>query len=135
MQALTASSKLDFLSRFSDFEDSVLRSANVSLWPDDKRCELLIQAPDRESPSGWSNLTLRVLGVKCVHLDRSRYGVEVLGFGLQVFFRADAVYLFLDASYEREVMPELSSNAAFVTGEGVEWEATSYRPPNPPQTR
>lgn len=123
MQPLTASDLPAFMERFCGFDDGVLRGATVDLRPGVDRCDLHIEAPDRASPSGWSNVTIRVLGVSRVHLDRTGRCVEVLTCGLQMFFVVEEVSVFLDADIYPEVMPDIPENLAYVTGAGIEWQA------------
>jgi hypothetical protein len=123
MQPLTASDLPAFMDRFCDFDDAVLRDTNVNLRTDAEFCDLRIEAPDRASPSGWSNVTIRVLKVSRVHLDRTGHCIEVLTCGLQLFFTAEGVSVFLDADVFPEDMPEISKNSAYVTGAGIQWQA------------
>jgi hypothetical protein len=123
MQPLTASDLPAFMERFCDFDDAVFYNADVNLRAGVAHCDLLIEAQDRASPSGWSNVTIRVLKVSRVHLDRTGHCIEVLTCGLQVFFTAEGVSVFLDADVFPEDMPEISKNLAYVTGAGIQWQA------------
>ena len=123
MRQLTCNSTHDFLHRFCNFDDAVLRTANINLRSGCEQCCLMIEAPDRESPSGWSHVEILIQDIQRIHLDRSGRCIEVLTCGLQVFFAADVVYLFLDANCVDESMPEISSNLAFVSGTGIQWES------------
>jgi hypothetical protein len=113
-----------FMDRFCNFYDSVLRLCTMSVSTKGKlSCDVRLEAQDDQSPSGWSNVTIRVHGFKYVHLDRQRSGIEVLSFGLQVFFLDDTVRVYLDGDPVREKMLELDESLAVVIGASVQWEA------------
>lgn len=128
MNTLTPESLQYFLDRFLTFYDAVLRSCamEVSTHTNKLSCDICIEAQDDESPSGWSTVTLRLHGLKIVHLDRQASGIEVLSFGLQVFFLHDTVRVYLDPDPVHESMLELRDSLAYVIGTSLQWKAEFY---------
>ncbi len=128
MNDLTVDSLQYFLDRFLTFHDAVLRSCTVLLSTQSNTlsCDICIEAQDDESPSGWSTVTLRLHGLKVIHFDRRSSGIEVLSFGLQVFFLSDTVRVYLDPDPIHEAMLELHDSLAYVIGTSLEWKAEFY---------
>ena len=127
MNLLTPDTLQYFLARFCTFYDAVLRSCSAFVSKEGKlSCDICIEAQDDESPSGWSNVTLRLHGLKIVHLDRQVSGIEVLSFGLQVYFLQDTVRVYLDPDPIHENMLELHDSLAYVIGQSLEWKAEVY---------
>lgn len=113
-----------FLGRFYDFYDGVVRRVAVDFEARPSTCEVVIDAQDAESASGWSRVVLRVSGCSRFRLEMGRTSFEVLSSGIQVGWVDDLVFLFLDAYPDDEGLPDLSSNRAYVAGDDIQWSAT-----------
>lgn len=115
----------DFKARFFDFYDAVVSSVRLDLDANPRRCEVLLQAQDRESKSGWSNVRFSVRGVSECRFQIAKSTFEVLSGGLQLAWQEQALYLVLDAyPDDGPGLPDLRTNIAYVVGSGCEVEIT-----------
>ncbi len=124
MNQLDATSLGGFLRRFYDFYDGVVRRVSVDFDSEYPRCEVVVDAQDAESASGWSRVVLRVKGCSSFRLEAGRTSFEVLSSGIQVGWSEGSVLLFLDAYPDDEGLPDLETNRGYVAGAALCWVAT-----------
>lgn len=131
MTEVTEDSLQAFLDRFYQFYDAVVRKIALDFDAHPPCCEVVVDAQDAESASGWSRVTLRVQACSSFRFEMGRTTFEVLSSGLQVGWSERQVgwserqiLLFLDAYPDDDGLPDVSSNKAFVAGRDLWWSAT-----------
>jgi hypothetical protein len=114
--------------RFCTFNDAVLRSWSLKFESTTTIVEIVIEAQDLKSPSGWSFVTIRlsdVSSLKLCHGPDMNY--QVLSNGLHSLFYSDRVALefgyFIDPPNS---FSELTSSPCHVVARILEWEARHY---------
>jgi hypothetical protein len=113
-----------FLGRFFDFYDGVVRQVSVDFEAKPPACQVVVDAQDAESASGWSRVVLRMRGCSRFRLEVGRTSFEVLSSGIQVGWIEDLVFLFLDAYPDDEGLPDIKTNRGYLAGDELQWSAT-----------
>lgn len=96
MELLTQAGRAALLARFDVFHDAVLDWFQIDFETNTACATLVLQAQDASSPSGWSDVVLRVEGVRRVRLTRPDM-LSVISFGLQFLWRDGSFHLFLNS--------------------------------------
>jgi hypothetical protein len=117
------------LERFFDFGDGVVRFFAVEMSSTPYRCDVHIQAMDKQSPSGWSNVRFTLKGVSEFRFQVGKRTFEVLSGGIQIGWVDGLICVVLDAfPDDGPQLPPLAANAAYVIAEKCEFSATPWHP-------
>jgi hypothetical protein len=107
----------DLRQRFYDFYDGVVCAVRIDIRSDPRTCEIDIQAKDRDSASGWSNVRLTVRKMSEFRFQLGRTTFEVLSGGIQFGWRETSLCVVLDAyPDDGPDLPDLKTNIAYVVG-------------------
>lgn len=112
-----------FLSRFFNFYDGVVQQVSLDFRAEPLTCDVVMHAQDTESPSGWSEVVLRINDMTECRLEIGRTSFQVLSSGLQVGWVGGSVLLFLDAYPDEDGLPPIDTNSAYVGGREMQWSA------------
>jgi len=113
----------EVLERFYQFQDGVVYSVSLELRGVPRRCEVLVQAQDRESASGWSNVRFVVQSVSECRFQLGKSTFEVLSGGIQLGWVRDSICVVFDAyPDDGPQLPELQTNSAYVIGDTCDIE-------------
>lgn len=123
MNKLEQASIGEFLTRFYNFYDGVVRRVSVNFEANPPTCEVVVDAQDAESASGWSRVVMQVRGCSQFRLEVGRTTFEVLSSGVQVAWEDGLAFLFLDAYPDDEGLPDTRMNQGYVAGEEILWAA------------
>lgn len=123
MNKLEQASIREFLARFYNFYDGVVRRVSVNFEADPPTCEVVVDAQDAESASGWSRVVMQVRGCSQFRLELGRTTFEVLSSGVQVAWEGGLAFLFLDAYPDDEGLPDTGTNHGYIAGEEILWAA------------
>ncbi|MEQ1508514.1 MAG: hypothetical protein ABMB14_40155 [Myxococcota bacterium] len=121
MYEVVAGSLDAVLSRFFQFYDAVVRRVDVDFAGGRPQCEIVIDAQDAESTSGWSRVVFRMVGVEQFRLEMGKTTFQVLSSGIQIGWHECQVFLFLDAFPDDDELPKVSSNRAYFAGDALFW--------------
>lgn len=117
--------------RFYEFYDGVVCSVHVDMRSAPRCCEVVIQAKDRDSASGWSTVRFAVQKVSEFRFQLGKRTFEVLSSGIQVGWRKGSVCIVLDAyPDDGPQLPNLNDNIAYVIGESCDVEVSPVSPRN-----
>ena len=110
-------------SRFASFNDAVLKSWAVKFAATGAVLEVVIEAQDQESPSGWSLVSLRLCKVTSLRFcDGPKASYQVLSNGLHALLDTGCVALeFGDFIDIPESLTELMSSPCHAVAETLEW--------------
>jgi hypothetical protein len=111
--------------RFVSFNDAVLKSWSVKFASIETTLEIEIEAQDQDSPSGWSLIKIRLIGVSSLDFcDGPKTSYRVLSNGLHTLFDTNFVAIefgrFIDAP---ESLSELMSSPCHAVANSLEWES------------
>jgi hypothetical protein len=111
--------------RFASFNDAVIKSWSVKFASTGSVLEVLAEAQDQESPSGWSLVSLRLSGVTSLRFcDGPKASYQVLSNGLHTLLDTGRVALeFGDCIDTPESLSELMASPCHAVAETLEWEA------------
>ncbi len=111
--------------RFVSFNDAVLKSWAVKFAPSAPVLEVVIEAQDQDSPSGWSLVTIHLSGISSLKFcERPKTSYQVLSNGLHTLFDKGQVALeFGDFIDTPESLSELMDSPCHAVGETLAWEA------------
>jgi hypothetical protein len=123
MKKLEQASVGQFLARFYGFYDGVVREITMNFESQAPACEVVVNAQDTESASGWSRVVMQVRGCSEFRLEVGRTTFEVLSSGLQVAWDRGQVFLILDAYPDDEGLPDTQTNCGYVAGADIFWSA------------
>jgi hypothetical protein len=111
--------------RFASFNDAVLKSWSVKFAESGSVLEVLTEALDQESPSGWSLVSLRLSSLASLRFcDGPKASYQVLSNGLHTLLDTGCVALeFGDSIDTPESFSELMSSPCHAVGTTLEWDA------------
>ena len=122
----------EVLKRFYDFFDGVVCSVCLELRAETRRCEVVIQAQDRNAASGWSSVRFVVQDVSECRFQLGNSTFEVLSGGIQFGWVGASICVVFDAyPDDRPELPDLRTNAAYVIGGTCDIETTALPLPPP----
>jgi hypothetical protein len=109
--------------RFYEFYDGVVCSVDVEMRSAPRTCEIIVQARDRSSDSGWSTVRFMVQAVSEFRFELGKRTFEVLSGGIQFGWRNGSVCIVFDAyPDDGPELPDLTRNIAYVIGESCDVE-------------
>src|SRR5437016_6006588 len=134
MTELSTANVDEFLTRFQNFYDGLVRNVNFSFTRQrDTRpagvprgVVIVLSSQDQEATEdeGWANVTLDIEAVSEFVFIEGRTTSVVLSSGLSVGFFDDKVYLSID--WEAESIEEFRESQFLVIGERCFWTASKY---------
>lgn len=125
---ITPESFSEFAERFYGFGDGIICSVNLQLRGARRICEVLVEVEDKVSPSGWSHVLFRIDNVARFRFEIERTTFEVHA-GLQFGTIGELICLVFDAyPDDRQQLPDLRTNTAYVVGTNCSVEVTHTRP-------
>src|SRR4051794_28971277 len=106
------------LDRFYNFDDGVICSVHVGMRAGPRTCEVIVEAMDRFSGSGWSTVRFMVHEVSEYRFQfGKKSSFEVLSGGVQFAWRNGSLYVVFDAyPDDGPQLPDLAKNMAYVIG-------------------
>ncbi|MFO0896577.1 MAG: hypothetical protein U0836_04010 [Pirellulales bacterium] len=126
MTELTPASRADFLSRFYELADSVVRRVELKYTPG-RRLTVVLSAQDSLAPDGWSNVRFLISDVKEFQLREGKSTCEVISYAFLIEWFDGAIVL--DFSPETEHpggMEEIRRSDFYVAGKQAFWEVGPY---------
>lgn len=132
MIELVASEKNDFLSRFHNFYDALVRSVYVSFNATDgtKHVTVVLSSQDQttDQDDGWANITINVDDVKDIILIETKSTCAVLSSGLNIEIFDGIIYLdFCPYTEEPNGIEDFLKSSFLVAGKRCIWTVTPYR--------
>ncbi|TVP76010.1 MAG: hypothetical protein EA353_12810 [Puniceicoccaceae bacterium] len=114
--------------RFAKFNDAVLKSVSVNFTSVSPVFEMVLEAQDQESSTGWSLVTIRLSKVTSLRFcDGPRSSYQVLSNGLHTLLEGETFALELgDFIDDPESLSELMVSPCHVVGEILEWDAQRW---------
>jgi hypothetical protein len=107
----------EVLERFYLFQDGVVSAVSLQLRAEPRRCEVVVQAQDRDSASGWSTVRFVVQSVSECRFQLGNSTFEVLSGGIQLGWVGDSICVVFDAyPDDGPQLPVLKTNTAYVMG-------------------
>jgi hypothetical protein len=126
MTELTLASRADFLSRFYELADSVVRRVEFTYTPG-RRLTVVLSAQDSLAPDGWSNVRIVVHGVREFTLREGKSTCVVTSYGFLIeWFDGTIALDFSPATDYPAGMEDIRRSDFYVAGERAFWEVGPY---------
>ena len=131
MKILDSTNSKEFLSRFYDCSDGIIRRIALSTSLADKALEahVTMSVQDREAKEddGWVNLCLLMKGVKSHSEGIDIVYNEVISDGIKIGFFADDIYLDLHPyTDEPESIEDFKKSQCLIIATGCSWSVGKY---------
>ena len=116
---------VQFKTRFSSFDDGLLKSWNADFSDDVASLFVEIECRDEESPSGWSKVAIRLFGLVSLRFyEGPKASYRVLSNGLHITLSENLIGLeFGDLIDAPESFDEVTNSLCHAIGDSIAWEA------------